>query len=194
MAFLLAVTYLTFIKGLPYFQKRYPKRIREHPAITSTHFKRRLMAAPDDEIALLTEVKATLEAFQAYVDTLTAANVGAISELDLERRARQYLPTAGFAPGLAATADISVNDAVESHAWHSGYFNELSEHEQSQVPQPLTDQVQIQSIAWRLLTSKPEPSIVTATLSEVFEQFWVKTHKTTEDKTAVARACFLHHP
>ena len=70
MAFLLAVTYLTFIKGLPYFQKRYPKRIREHPAITSTHFKRRLMAAPDDEIALLTEVKATLEAFQAYVDTL----------------------------------------------------------------------------------------------------------------------------
>lgn len=53
MALLVTVKHLTTIKGLPYFQRRIPKRLLQHPAIKSTHYKVRLPVDPTDELALL---------------------------------------------------------------------------------------------------------------------------------------------
>ena len=87
MALLVTVKHLTTIKGSPYFQRRIPKRLLQHPAIKSTHYKVRLPVDPADELALLSALNRANEAFLVYVETLTNANLEALSELDLQRRA-----------------------------------------------------------------------------------------------------------
>ena len=116
MALLVTVKHLTTIKGLPYFQRRIPKRLLQHPAVKSTHYKVRLPVDPNDEIALLSALNRANEAFTVYVETLTNANLEALSELDLERRALLYLEANSFEPGLAATRDPKLNDLVQDHA------------------------------------------------------------------------------
>ena len=138
MALLVTVKHLTTIKGLPYFQRRIPKRLLQHPAVKSTHYKVRLPVDPNDELALLSALNRANEAFTVYVETLTNANLEALSELDLERRALLYLEANGFEPGLAATRDPKLNDLVQDHAWHSGAFGErMTEAQEQQLERRL---------------------------------------------------------
>jgi hypothetical protein len=129
MALLVTVKHLTTIKGLPYFQRRIPKQLLQHPAVKSTHYKVRLPVDPTNEIALLSAISRANDAFTVFVETLTNANLEALSELDLQRRAALYLEASGFEPGLAATRDLRLNDLVQDHAWHSGAFEELSDYD-----------------------------------------------------------------
>ena len=96
MALLVTVKHLTTIKGLPYFQRRIPKRLQQHPAVKSTHYKVRLPVDPTDELALLSALNRANEAFTVYVETLTNANLEALTELDLQRRAVLYLEACGL--------------------------------------------------------------------------------------------------
>lgn len=181
MALLVTVKHLTTIKGLPYFQRRIPQRLLQHPAVKSTHYKVRLPVDPTDEIALLSAINRANEVFTVYVDTLTNANLEALSEQDLQRRAAFYLEASGFEPGLAATRDLRLNDLVQDHAWHSGAFEELSDYDADET-QLMTDQVKIQSLAWSLLTQKQPRLDLPKTLQELFDQHWLHTNKSDADK------------
>lgn len=181
MALLVTVKHLTTIKGLPYFQRRIPKRLLQHPAIKSTHYKVRLPVDPTDELALLSALNRANEAFTVYVETLTNANLEALTELDLQRRAVLYLEACGFEPGLAATRDPKLNDHVQDHAWHSGAFNELTEYDRDETA-PMSDQIRVQSEAWSLLTQKRPRLNLPKTLQELFDQHWLDTKKSEDDK------------
>ena len=181
MALLVTVKHLTKIKGLPYFQRRIPKRLLQHPAVKSSHYKVRLPVDPNDEIALLSAINRANEAFTVYVETLTNANLEALSELDLERRAVLYLEANGFEPGLAATRDTKLNDLVQDHAWHTGAFNELTDFNEDEA-KPMSDQIKVQSVAWSLLTHKRPHLNLPKTLQELFDQHWLDTKKSEDDK------------
>ena len=176
MALLVSVKHLTTIKGLPYFQRRIPRRLLQHPAVKSTHYKVRLPVDPTNEIALLSAINRANEAFTVYVETLTNANLEALTELDLERRAALYLEATGFEPSLAATRDPKLNDLVLDHAWHSGAFNELTDFNEDEAT-PMSDQIKVQSVAWSLLTQKRPHVNLPKTLQELFEQHWLDTGK-----------------
>ena len=181
MALLVTVKHLTKIKGLPYFQRRIPKRLLQHPAVKSTHYKVRLPVDPNDEIALLSALNRANEAFTIYVETLTNANLEALTELDLERRALLYLEANGFEPGLAATRDPKLNDLVQDHAWHSGAFNELSDYDIDEA-KPMSAQIKVQEVAWSLLTQRRPNLNLPKTLQELFDQHWLDTKKSEGDK------------
>jgi len=181
MALLVTVKHLTTIKGLPYFQRRIPKRLLQHPAVKSTHYKVRLPVDPNDEIALLSALNRANEAFTVYVETLTNANLEALSELDLERRALLYLEANGFEPGLAATRDPKLNDLVQDHAWHSGAFDELTDFNEDEA-KPMSDQIKVQDVAWSLLTQRRPNLNLPKTLQELFDQHWLDTKKSEDDK------------
>ena len=181
MALLVTVKHLTTIKGLPYFQRRIPKRLLQHPAVKSSHYKVRLPVDPNDEIALLSALNRANEAFTVYVETLTNANLEALSELDLERRAVLYLEANGFEPGLAATRDPKLNDLVQDHAWHSGAFDELTEFNEDEA-KPMSDQIKVQDVAWSLLTQRRPHLNLPKTLQELFDQHWLDTKKSEDDK------------
>ena len=74
MALLVTVKHLTTIKGLPYFQRRIPKRLLQHPAVKSTHYKVRLPVDPNDEIALLSAANRADGGFTIHVETLVNKN------------------------------------------------------------------------------------------------------------------------
>jgi len=181
MALLVTVKHLTTIKGLPYFQRRIPKRLLQHPAVKSTHYKVRLPVDPNDEIALLSALNRANEAFTIYVETLTNANLEALTDLDLERRALLYLEANGFEPGLAATRDPKLNDLVQDHAWHSGAFNELSDYDIDEA-KPMSAQIKVQEVAWSLLTQRRPNLNLPKTLQELFDQHWMDTKKSEDDK------------
>ena len=181
MALLVTVKHLTTIKGLPYFQRRIPKRLLQHPAVKSSHYKVRLPVDPNDEIALLSALNRANEAFTVYVETLTNANLEALSELDLERRAVLYLEANGFEPGLAATRDPKLNDLVQDHAWHSGAFDELTDFNEDEA-KPMSDQIKVQDVAWSLLTQRRPHLNFPKTLQELFDQHWLDTGKSEDDK------------
>ena len=181
MALLVTVKHLTTIKGLPYFQRRIPQRLLQHPAVKSTHYKVRLPVDPTDEIALLSALNRANEAFTVYVETLTNANLEALSDLDLERRAVLYLEANGFEPGLAATRDPKLKDLVQDHAWHSGAFDELTDFNEDEA-KPMSDQIKVQNVAWSLLTQRRPHLNLPKTLQELFDQHWLDTKKSEDDK------------
>ncbi|MAS21439.1 MAG: hypothetical protein CMN49_00710 [SAR116 cluster bacterium] len=181
MALLVTVKHLTKIKGLPYFQRRIPKRLLQHSAVKSSHYKVRLPVDPNDEIALLSALNRANEVFTVYVETLTNANLEALSELDLERRALLYLEANGFEPGLAATRDPKLNDLVQDHAWHSGAFDELTDFNEDEA-KPMSDQIKVQDVAWSLLTQRRPHLNLPKTLQELFDQHWLDTGKSEDDK------------
>lgn len=166
---------------MPYFQRRIPKRLLQHSAVKSSHYKVRLPVDPTDEIALLSALNRANEAFTVYVETLTNANLAALSDLDLERRAVLYLEANGFEPGLAATRDPKLNDLVQDHAWHSGAFDELTDFNENEA-KPMSDQIKVQDVAWSLLTQRRPHLNLPKTLQELFDQHWLDTGKSEDDK------------
>ena len=88
--------YLADIKGLPYYQRRYPKALDGHPALTSKMFKCRIHASLEDASAVATEIQRISNAFDDYVHTLTVSNRAMLNDLEIQRKAQSYLEVNRF--------------------------------------------------------------------------------------------------
>ncbi|MEY3017260.1 MAG: hypothetical protein RL336_395 [Pseudomonadota bacterium] len=180
MAFILSMRYLTYQKGLPYYQRRFPKDVLEHPSITTTTYKRPLHVDPKDPELIARAIKCANEEFEDYVSTLRNANMDVLSDLLIERKARALLKCSGFDIGMAATDDMRLNEQVLDHAYHSNMFNEMSAYDETPDEiaheRPVfSETIRIQKRAWNLLSQKPDKRDgFVKTFAEVFENYWQK--------------------
>jgi len=195
MAFLLSsMKYLIRQRNnLPYFQRKWPKDLLQHPSIKSSLYKVALKVDPNNEEAILRAIKETNKAFDDYCEMLRNANITLLDDLDRERRARQLLKINGFEEGAAATSDEMLNDAVIDRAEHHDAFNDLWNyrnkmwlHHRGELDEALPDwssAVDIQDRAWKLLKEKPlSVGFIPKTFGEVFAGFWQHGQMTSQNK------------
>jgi hypothetical protein len=70
---------------------------------------------------------------------------------------------------------------VQDHAWHSGAFDELTDFNEDEA-KPMSDQIKVQDVAWSLLTQRRPHLNLPKTLQELFDQHWLDTGKSEDDK------------
>ena len=101
--------YLADIKGLPYYQRRYPKAL-DGQALTSKMFKCRIHASLDDASAVAMEIQRISNAFDDYVHTLTASNSAMLNDLEIQRMVQSYLEVNRLKVGELATSHSAYNN------------------------------------------------------------------------------------
>lgn len=174
--FCIQMKYVTFINGKPYFQRRWPESLRQHPAIATKMFKRRIHVDAGDDEALARERKRLNQYYEDYVALLSTANEETLAALELERTAKALLGVHNLPEGLFATNDEYLNDLSSGIVWESGAFDALIEHDNRETAEqrllPKSAQAQVQQYAWKLL-STPNPQARSSKLfSEAFDDYW----------------------
>ena len=176
------IKYLTIINGLPYFQRKYPKALEEHPSLTSALFKRRLKSSLDDELALVAEVKSVNLYFEDYVDTLKAGNASALKEIDIENKARRLLEHEGLTVGMGSSMLEEDKTELESHHYyHNPAFKPLVDHhlleDELQHPVEKSLEVKVVERALSMLTAPTDPASSSHMLSEAWNHHINETGK-----------------
>lgn len=173
MAYPLSMKYLTYVKGLPYYQRRYPTRLKGHPSLTSAQFKRPLHVPADNSSAIAQAVEAMTKVYEDYISLLETANMSVLTEIELERKARSLLKAKGWQDGLISVDDIYLKEQATEYLLASGVFDALSEYSQHPKDQPKSTIVKIQERAWKRLQKPPSQAATEHKLfSEVFKDFW----------------------
>lgn len=160
--------YLTYIKGKPHFQRRYPKSMEAalKAAGRSVIYKKALAVTPD---ASIPDVAAAIEkekaAFNEYLEIINAGCVKELEELELRRKALVWLEHHGLTPGqFYRPPGEPMEPAAADH--FSGTFTELFEYEYFREPeraalmaphQPPDRSllVAVQEMAFKLITEEP---------------------------------------
>ncbi len=88
------IRYLTKIHGQHYFQRRYPVKLK--PLLSAkglgSIYKRQLSVDVEASAsALAAAVEQENEKFQLYIDTLLNANAESLTDLELDKRAQEWL-------------------------------------------------------------------------------------------------------
>lgn len=184
MSYQLRMKYLTFIKGLPYYQRRYPTRLREHPSLKSLVFKRPLHVDANDPAAIATAVESMSEVFEDYISLLETANTDVLAEIDLERKAQALIKARGWSEGVMGIDDPYLTDNAIDYFLDSGEFDDLLEYSKHPELQAKSPQVRIQERAWKKLQEPPSTkSRNTKLFSEIFDDYWSKNKMTVQNKT-----------
>ena len=179
--------YLADIKGLPYYQRRYPKALDGHPALTSKMFKCRIHASLDDASAVAMEIQRISNAFDDYVHTLTASNSAMLNDLEIERMAQSYLEVNRLKVGELATSHSAYNSLRADELSDLDVFKDMKGHYfsdfDSGVESEQSDLVKVQQAAWRLLKTplKAAPSV--KLFSDAFSDLWIYKGMSQEVKT-----------
>ena len=120
--------YLADIKGLPYYQRRYPKALDGHPALTSKMFKCRIHASLEDASAVATEIQRISNAFDDYVHTLTVSNRAMLNDLEIQRKAQSYLEVNRLKVGDLATSYSAYNSLRADELSGLEVFKDMKGH------------------------------------------------------------------
>lgn len=145
-----------------YYQKRFPTRLKNHPAIAGkANYKIRLSAKIDDPVALASEIQEINNSFDKYIETLSLANEHILTEVDLHQRAEAFLKMNNLKKGLLAlSSDEILNDELKQTILEQGYFEDLDHHKwlsdpekRIQFPPNPSKLVKVQQHAWKLLNT-----------------------------------------
>jgi integrase len=180
----LRMKYLTYIKGLPYYQRRYPTRLKGHPSLRSATFKRPLHVDKDDLVAIAKAVEAMTKMYEDYISLLESANSDILADVDLERKAQALLRARGWSEGVMSIDDPYLNDNATEYFLDSGEFDDLFEYTKHPELQAKSPKVLIQERAWKKLKEPPSKRGQNIKLfSEVFDDYWSKNKMTEQNKT-----------
>lgn len=173
MAYQLSMKYLVYVKGLPYYQRRYPTRLRGHPSLTSAQFKRPLHVPASDPATIARAVEDMTKVYEDYISLLETANTDVLTQIELERKANSLLKAKGWQDGLLSIDDIYLKDQATEYFLDSREFDDLFEYSKHPELQPKNTTVKIQERAWRRLQVPPNQTTPEYKLfSEVFQDFW----------------------
>ena len=180
----LRMKYLAYIKGLPYYQRRYPTRLIGHPSLKSAIFKRPLHVDKDDLVAIAKAVEAMTKVYEDYVSLLESANSDILADVDLERKAQALLKARGWSEGVMSIDDPYLNDNAIEYFLDSGEFDDLFEYTKHPELQAKSPKVRVQERAWKKLQEPPSTRGRNAKLfSEVFNDYWSKNKMSEQNKT-----------
>jgi hypothetical protein len=175
-AYSMKYRHLTFIKGIPHYQRRFPTDLVSSGLAPSANYKQSLKSPVDKPSEIIREIDQCNERFERFLKLLRARNLEAESKAEIDQLALTFLENNNLSPSDIANAPdpITAQEAIEAR----GIFNDIldisSEAQYKRVdPQYNSDFLLAQKRAYELL--KETSYTKTATLNMV-KSYWIK-HK-----------------
>jgi integrase len=169
--------HLSESRGLLIYQRRYPQRLLAHPQIKTPLFKRSLeLKADAPEEAILSAWKAANKLFVDYVTLLGLSNAQELEQARKIELARALLAANDLKPGLLAEDPMmskEQNKALRGQqldaVLETNVFEDLSHFHHPEWSDGLTPDLEIQSIAWKLINEPKEINANLMTLSSCWD-------------------------
>ena len=117
--------YLTYINGIPHFQRRYPQDLVRKKITPSGNYKVSLVSDVSDHSAIIKEIEQRNEHFESMMRLLRAKDPNVESQVELDKLASDLLAFHNLAPGLVANA--ADTRAAEEYADSTEAFDDLYE-------------------------------------------------------------------
>jgi integrase len=151
--------YLTLSKSLWIYQRRFPTDLLSHPQIKSPIFKKSLGlnygASDADKLAHWTGANSE---FETYIELLRANNVDQLTQASKIEMAKALLARHKLEIGLLAVnpaltelQNAALTDYEKDKVLESGAFDELIRFDHPEGRKDVNVQLEVQSIAWRML-------------------------------------------
>jgi hypothetical protein len=174
------IRYLTKIHGQHYFQRRYPVKLQ--PLLKAkglgSIYKRQLSVDVNASAsALAAAVEQENEKFQLYVDTLLNANADNLTDLELDKRAEEWLRQHDLKGGEIFRAEVD-NTAGEKGSHYRDYildtvFEDISHGEAcaSESYREEHPELAVQYRAWRMVTEPPRSNTPALLFSDCWKGY-----------------------
>jgi integrase len=165
--------YLIISRGLYHYQRRYPQPLLRHPQVKGTVFKRSLeLKKGASEEELLQAWKATNKAYKDFVSLLELANMDVIEQGRKIELANALLEANKLTPGMMAPDPLMSNEqnsvlieAARELALSTGAFDDLSHYSNPEWAKGLTPQMEVASLAWKLVNEPTRLNTCLTTMS-----------------------------
>ena len=117
--------YLTYINGIPHFQRRYPQDLVRKKLTPSGNYKVSLVSDVSDHSAIIKEIEQRNEHFESMMRLLRAKDPNVESQVELDKLASDLLAFHNLSPGQVANA--ADTRAAEEYADSTKAFDDLYE-------------------------------------------------------------------
>ena len=191
--------YLVESRGLLIYQRRYPQRLLAHPQIKTPLYKRSLeLRTTACEEDILRVWKTTNKQFEDYVSLLELSNLDQLEQARKIELAQALLVAHDLKPGMLAADPLlsrQQNEALRDQSLefvlHSGVFDQLSHYDHDEYTGGLSPQLEVQSLAWKLVTEPRNANSNVTTISQCWDLYSsVKVLRENNQNTKMARTRF----
>jgi len=186
--------YLTVSKGLYLYQRRYPTAILSHPSIKTKIYKKSLeLNSEASKDLVLAAWKDADKTFSDYIELLSGANIEQLEQARKIELAYALIKANDLQPGMLSPdprlSDIQKaalkEDAID-YVSNKGIFDELSHFDHPEFDHTLTPELEIQSIAWKMLESPKATNSQSICLSNCWD-IYSKQKQLDETKSSVQK-------
>jgi integrase len=196
----LKLKYLVLSRGLYHYQRRYPQHLLRHPQIKGAVFKRSLEVNEGaSEENVLRAWRETNKAYEDFVSLLQLANIDALEQSQKIELANALLEANKLKPGMLAPDPLLskeqnsvLKEAALEQALSTGAFDDLSHFSHPEYVDGLTPQVEVASLAWKIVNEPARLNTGLTTLSSCWDIYRsVNNLDDTTDNSKMAKTRFL---
>ena len=168
-------------RGQLFYQRRYPAKLLGHPQITKPLYRKALKVREDDlhEVKLRAWTQAD-KTFTAWVELLSLANADTLGQRRKQDMAQALVEVNGLEAGMLAPDPMltepqnrALRDAAYEMVEQTGVLDEMIRSVHPDASSDLTPQLEVQSIAWKLLSEPKSAASSMVMLSDCWDEYVV---------------------